>query len=77
MEIIAIILVVMLFIVVLVSFAIMRRARELAEDVVKLRGELAALKLQREALKLFVAQGSVEHTAEDSIVYLKRYMGIK
>lgn len=77
MEIIAIILVVMLFIVILVSFAIMHRARELAEDVVKLRGELAALKLQREALKLFVAQGSVEHTAEDFIVYLKRYMGIK
>ncbi|QPI13596.1 hypothetical protein [Salmonella phage vB_SalS_ABTNLsp9] len=77
MEIIAIILVVMLFIVVLVSFAIMRRARELAEDLVKLRGEVAGLKLQREALKLFVAQGSVEHTAEDFIVYLKRYMGIK
>lgn len=77
MEIIAIILVVMLFIVVLVSFAIMRRARELAEDLIKLRGELAALKLQREALKLFVAQGSVEHTAEDFITYLKRYMGIK
>lgn len=77
MEIIASILVIMLFIVVLVSFAIMRRARELAEDVVKLRGELAALKLQREALKLFVAQGSIEHTAEDFIVYLKRYMGIK
>lgn len=77
MEIIAIILVVMLFIVVLISFAIMRRARELAEDVVKLRGELAALKLHREALKLFVAQGSVEHTAEDFIIYLKRYMGIK
>ncbi|QEA11096.1 hypothetical protein KPP2018_129 [Klebsiella phage KPP2018] len=77
MEIIAIILVVMLFIVVLVSFVIMRRARELAEDLIKLRGELAALKLQREALKLFVAQGSVEHTAEDFIGYLKRYMGIK
>ncbi|AET24633.1 hypothetical protein A318_gp021 [Escherichia phage vB_EcoS_AKFV33] len=77
MEIIAIILVVMLFIVVLISFAIMRRARELAEDLIKLRGELAAIKLQREALKLFVAQGSVEHTAEDFIVYLKRYMGIK
>jgi hypothetical protein len=77
MEIIAIILVVMLFIVVLVSFAIMRRARELAEDLIKLRGELAALKLQRESLKVFVAQGSVEHTAEDFIVYLKRYMGIK
>lgn len=77
MEIIAIILVVMLFIVVLVSFAIMRRARELAEDLIKLRGELAALKLQREALKLFVAQGSVAHTPEDFIIYLKRYMGIK
>lgn len=77
MEIIASILVVMLFIVVLVSFAIMRRARELAEDVIKLRGELAALKLQREALKVFVAEGSVEHTAEDFILYLKRYMGIK
>lgn len=77
MEIIASILVVMLFIVVLVSFAIMRRARELAEDVVKLRGELAALKLQREALKVFVAEGSIEHTAEDFIIYLKRYMGIK
>lgn len=77
MEIIAIILVIMLFIVVLISFAIMRRARELAEDLVKLRGEIAGLKLQREALKLFVAQGSVEHTAEDFIVYLKRYMGIK
>lgn len=77
MEIIASILVIMLFIVVLVSFAIMRRARELAEDVVKLRGELAALKLQREALKVFVAEGSVEHTAEDFIIYLKRYMGIK
>lgn len=77
MEIIAIILVVMLFIVVLVSFAIMRRARELAEDLIKLRGELAALKLQREALKIFIAEGSVEHTAEDFIVYLKRYMGIK
>ncbi len=77
MEVIAIILVIMLFIVVLVSFAIMRRARELAEDVVKLRDEVAGLKLQREALKLFVAQGSVEHTAEDFIVYLKRYMGIK
>lgn len=77
MEVIAIILVVMLFIVVLVSFAIMRRARELAEDVVKLRGEVAGLKLQREVLKLFVAQGSVEHTAEDFIVYLKRYMGVK
>lgn len=77
MEIIASILVVMLFIVVLVSFAIMRRARELAEEVVKLRGELAALKLQRETLKVFVAQGSVEHTTEDFIIYLKRYMGIK
>ncbi|UCR81025.1 hypothetical protein Lindwurm_ID149 [Escherichia phage Lindwurm] len=77
MKIIAIILVVMLFIVVLVSFAIMRRARELAEDLIKLRGELAALKLQRESLKVFVAQGSVEHTAEDFIVYLKRYIGIK
>lgn len=77
MEIIEIILVVMLFIVVLVSFAIMRRARELAEDLTKLRGEVAALKLQREALKLFVVQGSVEHTAEDFIIYLKRYMGIK
>lgn len=77
MEIIAIILVVMLFIVVLISFSIMRRARELAEDLIKLRGELAAIKLQREALKLFVAQGSVEHTAEDFIIYLKRYMGIK
>ncbi len=55
----------------------MRRARELAEDLIKLRGEVAGLKLQREALKLFVAQGSVEHTAEDFITYLKRYMGIK
>lgn len=77
MEIIASILVIMLFIVVLVSFAIMRRARELAEDLIKLRGELAALKLQREALKVFVAEGSVEHAAEDFIIYLKRYMGIK
>ncbi|EPZ9083454.1 hypothetical protein Elw_00024 [Escherichia phage vB_EcoD-Elw] len=74
MEIIVIILAVMLFIVTFVSFAIMRRARELAEDI---RGELAALKLQREALKLFVVQGSVEHTTEDFITYLKRYMGIK
>ncbi|QXV80152.1 hypothetical protein bas33_0164 [Escherichia phage HildyBeyeler] len=56
MEIIVIILAVMLFIVTFVSFAIMRRARELAEDITKLRGELAALKLQREALKLFVVQ---------------------
>ncbi|WDR22267.1 hypothetical protein PJM38_0021 [Salmonella phage vB_SenS_UTK0010] len=55
----------------------MRRARELAEDVMKLRGEVATLKLQRESLKLFVAQGSLEHTPEDFIVYLKRYMGIK
>lgn len=77
MEIIVIILAVMLFIVTFVSFAIMRRARELAEDITKLRGELAALKLQREALKLFVVQGSVEHTTEDFIAYLKRYMGIK
>lgn len=77
MEIIVIILAVMLFIVTFVSFAIMRRARELAEDITKLRGEVAGLKLQREALKLFVDQGSVEHTAEDFIVYLKRYMGIK
>ena len=77
MEIIAIILAVMLFIVTFVSFAIMRRARELAEDITKLRGELAALKLQREALKLFVVQGSVEHTTEDFITYPKRYMGIK
>lgn len=77
MEIIASILVVMLFIVVLVSFVIMRRARELAEDLIRLRGELAALKLQREALKVFVAQGSVEHTAEDFIIHLKRYMGVK
>ncbi|AXC40690.1 hypothetical protein HOT61_gp098 [Salmonella phage S116] len=77
MEIVASVLVVMLFIVILVSFAIMRRARELAADLVKLRGEVATLKLQRESLKLFVAQGSLEHTAEDFIVYLKRYMGIK
>ncbi|QIO01978.1 hypothetical protein falkor_163 [Salmonella phage falkor] len=63
MEIVASVLVVMLFIVILVSFVIMRRARELAEDLTKLRGE--------------VAQGSLEHTAEDFIVYLKRYMGIK
>lgn len=77
MEIIVIILAVMLFIVTLVSFAIMRRAKELAEDLTKLRGELAALKLQREALKLFVVRGSVEHTTEDFITYLKRYMGIK
>lgn len=77
MEIIVIILAVMLFIVTFVSFAIMRRARELAEDITKLRGELAALKLQRATLKVFVAQGSVAHTAEDFITYLKRYMGIK
>lgn len=77
MEIIVIILAVMLFIVTLVSFAIMRRAKELAEDLTKLRGEVAALKLQREALKLFVVQGSVDHTPEDFIIYLKRYMGIK
>ncbi|WLW41268.1 hypothetical protein LPEKDOOE_00183 [Salmonella phage KKP 3953] len=77
MEIVVSVLVVMLFIVILVSFVIMRRARELAEDLTKLRGEVATLKLQREALKLFVAQGSLEHTAEDFIVYLKRYMGIK
>lgn len=56
MEIIVIILAIMLFIVTFVSFAIMRRAKELAEDITKLRGELAALKLQREALKLFVVQ---------------------
>lgn len=74
MEIIVIILAVMLFIVTFVSFAIMRRARELAEDITKLRGELATLKLQRATLKVFVAQGSVEHTAEDFVIYLKRYM---
>ncbi|QQV93650.1 hypothetical protein SPThor_128 [Salmonella phage SP_Thor] len=77
MEIIVSILVVILFIVILVSFAIMRRARELAADLAKLRGEVATLKLQRESLKLFVAQGSLEHAPEDFIVYLKRYMGIK
>lgn len=77
MEIIVIILAVMLFIVTFVSFAIMRRAREIAEDLTKLRGEVATLKLQREALKVFVAEGSMEHTAEDFIIYLKRYMGIK
>ena len=77
MEIIVIILAVMLFIVAFVYFAIMSRARELEKDLTKLRGELAALKLQREALKLFVVQGSVEHTPEDFIAYLKRYMGIK
>lgn len=77
MEIIVIILGVMLFIVAFVYFAIMSRARELEKDLTKLRGELAALKLQREALKLFVVQGSVEHTTEDFITYLKRYMGIK
>ncbi|AXC42589.1 hypothetical protein HOT66_gp102 [Salmonella phage S147] len=77
MEIIVSVLVVMLFIVILVSFAIMRRARELAADLTKLRGEVAGFKLQREALKLFVAQGSLEHKAEDFIVYLKHYMGIK
>lgn len=77
MEIIVIILGVMLFIVAFVYFAIMSRARELEKDLTKLRGELAVLKLQREALKLFVVQGSVEHTPEDFIAYLKRYMGIK
>ncbi len=77
MEIIVIILGVMLFIVAFVYFAIMSRARELEKDLTKLRGELAALKLQREALKLFVVQGSVEHTPEDFIAYLKRYMGVK
>ncbi|MEW0647411.1 hypothetical protein AB0U73_24550 [Escherichia coli] len=77
MEIIVIILGVMLFIVAFVYFAIMSRARELEKDLTKLRGELAALKLQREALKLFVVQGSVEHTPEDFIAYLKRYIGIK
>lgn len=77
MEIIVIILGVMLFIVAFVYFAIMSRARELEKDLTKLRGELAALKLQREALKLFVVQGSVDHTPEDFIIYLKRYMGIK
>ncbi|WCZ57287.1 hypothetical protein K16_023 [Salmonella phage Kenya-K16] len=77
MEIIVIILAVILFIVAFVYFAIMSRNRELEEDLIKLRGELAALKLQREALKLFVVQGSVDHTPEDFIAYLKRYMGIK
>ncbi|QIO00756.1 putative membrane protein [Salmonella phage fuchur] len=77
MEIIVSILVVMLFIVILVSFAIMRRARELAADLAKLHGEVTNLKQQRVALKLFVAQGSLEHKAEDFIVYLKQYMGIK
>ncbi|QEI24746.1 hypothetical protein [Salmonella phage SE20] len=55
----------------------MRRARELAADLAKLHGEIAGFKLQREALKLFVAQGSLEHKAEDFIVYLKQYTGIK
>ncbi|ATW62547.1 hypothetical protein [Salmonella phage SP-3] len=54
-----------------------RDLNRIIDDNRKLRGEKARLNLQREALKLFVAQGSVEHTAEDFIVYLKRYMGIK
>lgn len=54
-----------------------REANKIIDDNVKLRGELAILKLQRESLKLFVAQGSQEHKAEDFIVYLKKYMGIK
>ncbi|WMM34830.1 hypothetical protein MKLDHNNG_00023 [Salmonella phage EH1] len=54
-----------------------REANQVIDDNVKLRSKVTNLKQQREALKLFVAQGSLEHTAEDFIVYLKRYMGIK
>ncbi|BEU76531.1 Phage protein [Salmonella phage Tennessee] len=54
-----------------------REANQVIDDNVKLRSKVTNLKQQREALKLFVAQGSLEHAPEDFIVYLKRYMGIK
>ncbi|AXC43186.1 hypothetical protein [Salmonella phage S124] len=54
-----------------------REANQIIDDNVKLRSEVSNLKQQREALKLFVAQGSQEHKAEDFIVYLKKYLGIK
>ncbi|WDR22105.1 hypothetical protein PJM41_0020 [Salmonella phage vB_SenS_UTK0009] len=54
-----------------------REANEVIDNNVKLKREVTDLRQQREALKLFVAQGSLEHKAEDFIVYLKRYMGIK
>lgn len=54
-----------------------RYANQIIDDTVKLRREVSVLKQQCEVLKLFVAQGSQEHKAEDFIEYLKRYMGIK
>ncbi|EJB4242309.1 hypothetical protein MT068_001374 [Salmonella enterica] len=54
-----------------------REANQIIDDNVKLKREVTDLKQQREALKLFVAQGSLEHKPEDFIVYLKRYMGIE
>lgn len=77
MEIVLIILAIALVFSISVSIKKTREANQIIDDNVKLRGEVATLKLQRESLKLFVAQGSLEHTPEDFIVYLKRYMGIK
>lgn len=54
-----------------------REANQVLDDNVKLRSEVSNLKQHLHNLEIFVAQGSLEHKAEDFIVYLKRYMGIK
>lgn len=77
MEIVLIILAIALVFAISVSIKKTRDANEIIDDNVKLRSEVTSLKQQREALKLFVAQGSQEHKAEDFIKYLKKYMGIE
>lgn len=77
MEYVLIILAIALVFAINIAVYKTREANQVIDDNVKLRSKVTNLKQQREALKLFVAQGSLEHTAGDFIVYLKRYMGIK
>lgn len=77
MEIVLIVLLIALVFAISVAIKKTQHANQIIDDNVKLRSEVSNLKQQREALKLFVAQGSMEHKAEDFIKYLKDYMGIK
>lgn len=77
MEIVLLILAIALVFAISISIKRTRDLNRTIDDNRRLRGEKARLNLQHEALKLFVVQGSRNHTPEDFIIYLKRYMGVK
>ncbi|QEI25635.1 hypothetical protein [Salmonella phage SE11] len=77
MEIVLLILAIALVFAISISIKRTRDLNRTIDDNRRLRGEKARLNLQHEALKLFVVQGSRNHTPEDFIKQLKKHLGLK